>query len=284
MTEIQHELIMPNKDLPFKMFLFEGRDGNYIREKHWHRSIEIFAVFQGTLEFYLNDQEYLLECGDFIIVNSNEVHSIHAPKENMTVVLQMPLNMFEKYYTQDQFICFAHAPQAQDEQLMEMICEMYMAYSDKHCGYDLKIQSLFYDMLYLMVTRYREINVHPDILHQHKQLTKLSVITDVVNEENFPHLRSLSLTGCRATETLKDLTQIDGNNQYNGKDVGLHVNIRTEHGYRQLIETKMTISDISMENGFPNNKAFSKAFYKKYGIMPAEFRKRQKSAINKISN
>ena len=37
---------------------------------------------------------------------------------------------------------------------------------------------------------------------------KLSVITDVVNEENFPHLRSLSLTGCRATETLKDLTQI----------------------------------------------------------------------------
>ena len=83
MTEIQHELIMPNKDLPFKMFLFEGRDGNYIREKHWHRSIEIFAVFQGTLEFYLNDQEYLLECGDFIIVNSNEVHSIHAPKENM---------------------------------------------------------------------------------------------------------------------------------------------------------------------------------------------------------
>ena len=51
MTEIQHELIMPNKDLPFKMFLFEGRDGNYIREKHWHRSIEIFAVFQGTLGF-----------------------------------------------------------------------------------------------------------------------------------------------------------------------------------------------------------------------------------------
>lgn len=86
MTEIQHELIMPNKDLPFKMFLFEGRDGNYIREKHWHRSIEIFAVFQGTLEFYLNDQEYLLECGDFIIVNSNEVHSIHAPKVKIGIV------------------------------------------------------------------------------------------------------------------------------------------------------------------------------------------------------
>ena len=45
MKQIQHELIMPNEDLPFKMFIFEGREGNYIREKHWHRSIEIFAVF-----------------------------------------------------------------------------------------------------------------------------------------------------------------------------------------------------------------------------------------------
>ncbi len=76
---------------------------------------------------------------------------------------------------------------------MEMICEMYMAYSDKHCGYDLKIQSLFYDMLYLMVTRYREINVHPDILHQHKQLTKLSVITDYMKEHYKDELSLASL-------------------------------------------------------------------------------------------
>lgn len=282
MKQIQHELIMPNEDLPFKMFIFEGREGNYIREKHWHRSIEIFAVFQGTLEFYLNDQEYLLGCGDFIIVNSNEVHSIHAPKENMTVVLQMSLDMFEKYYTGDQFICFAHAPQAQDEQLMEMICEMYMVYSDKKCGYDLKIQSLFYDMLYLMVTRYREINVYPDILHQHKQLTKLSVITDYMKEhykEELSLAKLAEIFGYSPSYLSRMFQKYAG---INYKDYLQAV--RTEHGYRQLIETDMTIGEISMENGFPNNKAFSKAFYKKYGMMPAQFRKGQKSAINKISN
>ena len=279
--KIQHELIMPNKDLPFKMFIFEGKDGNYIREKHWHRSIEIFAVFQGTLEFYLNDQQYLLEYGDFIIVNSNEVHSIHAPKPNMTVVLQMSLDMFEKYYTGNQFICFVHEPQAQDEQLMEIICEMYMEYADKKCGYDLKIQSLFYDMLYLMVTRYRKINVHPDILQQHKQLIKLSAITDYMKEHYKEEL------------SLAKLAQIFGYSisylsrmfqKYAGINYKDYLQtIRTEYGCRQLIETDLTIGEISMENGFPNNKAFSKAFYKKYGITPAEFRKRQKSAINEIS-
>ena len=52
----------------------------------------------------------------------------------------------------------------------------------------------------------------------------LSVITDVVNEENFPHLKSLALTGCRITETLRDLSLISGG-KYNGRDVGMHVDI-----------------------------------------------------------
>ena len=32
--DYSHEIIMPNAHIPFKMFLFEGKDGNYIREKH----------------------------------------------------------------------------------------------------------------------------------------------------------------------------------------------------------------------------------------------------------
>ena len=34
--EFQHELIIPNEGLPFKVFLFEGGNGNYVREKHWY--------------------------------------------------------------------------------------------------------------------------------------------------------------------------------------------------------------------------------------------------------
>ena len=56
-TPYQHEVIVPNKGLPFKLFLFEGKDGKYIREKHWHRSIEIFAVKNGSLNFFLNETQ-----------------------------------------------------------------------------------------------------------------------------------------------------------------------------------------------------------------------------------
>ena len=31
--EFQHELIIPNEGFPFKVFLFEGGNGNYVRDR-----------------------------------------------------------------------------------------------------------------------------------------------------------------------------------------------------------------------------------------------------------
>ena len=62
--EFQHELVIPDEGLPFKFFLFEGSQGNYVREKHWHTSVEIFAVMEGSLTFYLNDEKHPLKAGE----------------------------------------------------------------------------------------------------------------------------------------------------------------------------------------------------------------------------
>ena len=54
--DYKHELVMPNEDLPFRLFLFEGRDGNYRVAKHWHRSVEVFLVLDGQIEFFINNK------------------------------------------------------------------------------------------------------------------------------------------------------------------------------------------------------------------------------------
>ena len=124
--EYAHEMVRPNEDIPFKLFVFEGRDGNYIRQKHWHRSIEIFALFEGELTFSLHDREYPLRPGEFMLVNSNEVHSVFAPRANRTIVLQIPLSTFENYYTDERFIYFSHSSRLQDEEVMRL-AEDYVA-------------------------------------------------------------------------------------------------------------------------------------------------------------
>ena len=93
--QFAHELIVPEVGFSFKLFLFEGREGHYHREKHWHRSIEIFAVCDGELEFKIDEKTWHLTAGEFMIVNSNEVHEVDSPLPNETIVLQIPLKVFE---------------------------------------------------------------------------------------------------------------------------------------------------------------------------------------------
>lgn len=270
--EFSHELVMPNDDLPFKMFLFEGKDGNYFREKHWHRSVEIFAVLDGHLEFYINEEDTHLEAGEFIIVNSNEIHSIQAQDANQTVVLQIPLKIFEKYYTDNQFICFTHGERAQDAQMLELIREMYEIYGRKKSGYELKVQSNFYMLIYLMVTKYRKTEVSAEIIRKRKNLSKLSVITNYIKDNYTKEmsLESLATVFGYSPAYLSRMFQ-----KYAGTNYKAYLqSVRVEYAFKELVNTTMSISEIAENNGFADNRAFSKAFRKKYGILPSEYRKK----------
>lgn len=268
--EYSHEIIMPNDDIPFKMFVFEGKEGNYVREKHWHRSVEIFAVFEGELEFYVNEVKYPLQPGEFMLVNSNEIHSIVAPKKNLTIVLQIPLSTFEKYYTDDQFIYFSHSSRIQDEEVMRLIRDMYHTYLNRKCGYELKVQSQFYMLIYLLVTKYRETNVDVELVRYTRKLNRLSVITAYMkdNYQKDMTLESIAKEFGYSPTYLSRMFQ-----KYAKMNYKTYLdNIRLEHAYKALMNSDRPIGEIALNNGFPNSKAFARVFKKKYGILPSEYK------------
>ena len=53
--------------------------------------------------------------------------------------------------------------------------------------------------------------------------------------------------------------------------------VRLKHAVRDLEETDLAIGEIALNHGFPNSKAFSNLFRKKYGILPNEYRKTKKT-------
>ena len=270
----QHEVVVPNQDLPFRLFLFEGKDGKYIREKHWHRSIEIFAVYEGTLDFFLGEENLLLHPGEFVIVNSNEVHSIHAPKPNHTVVIQMPMQLFASYFTEEQFIWFAHAGKETDNQVSLLVKQLFHQYEEKRQGYEFQVLSLFYQLVYLMITQYRKLKVEQQIILENKKLNRLGMITSFIQEHYREEL------------SLKELAEIFGYSsaylsrmfqkyaKINYKDY--LQSVRLEHATEDLKNTEHTISQIALDHGFPNSKAFSNLFRKTYGHLPGDYRKRSK--------
>lgn len=268
--KFSHELVMPNEDLPFKMFLFEGVCGNYFRDKHWHRSVEIFAVFEGRLDFYLNNEVYPLSSGEFMLVNSNEIHSIDAVSRNYTIVLQIPLKAFEKYYTAQQFVRFTHDKCGQDAQIMGLIRDMYTTYCEKQRGYEMKVVSRYYMLLYFLVSVYRETEVTPRMVKENERLGGLSEITNYI-KENY-----------RSELSLESLAEIFGYSpaylsrmlkRYAGINYKAYLqSVRLECAYQELVNSARTISSIAMEHGFASSKAFTRAFQSKYGMSPSEYR------------
>ncbi|MGO5051848.1 AraC family transcriptional regulator [Lachnospiraceae bacterium LCP25S3_G4] len=270
--EFKHELVIPNDDLPFRMFIFEGYNGNYQVEKHWHRSIEIFAVYKGDIEFYINSKMYHLVPGNFVLLNSNEIHSILSPHRNTTIVLQIPLKVFEHYFTEHQFIAFTHSPREQDEQVMNLIAEMYQIYSERNLAYELKVQSQFFMLIYLLVTKYRDQKASPEAVRVNQKLNRLSTITGYIRDN---YTQDMSLEGLAGIFGYSPAYLSRMFQKYAKINYKAYLqNVRVEFAYKELANTSNSISDIAVNNGFPNSKAFSKAFKKKYGVLPSEYRKR----------
>ena len=268
-----HEIVVPNEDLPFKMFLFEGEKGNYFRDKHWHRSIEIFMVFEGHLKFYLNELEQELNPGEFVLVNSNEIHAIDSPEPNKTVVIQIPLKTFSDYFTGEQYIRFTHEAKKQDVQVVDLIREMFAAYGKKETGYDMRVKSGYYMLLYLLVSVYRELDVKDELLKQNRKLNKLTPITNYMKEHYREELslEALAEVFGYAPAYISRMFQKYAGINYKDYLQG----VRVEYAFAELNRAEHTVSEVAFHHGFPSSRAFSKAFQKKYGMLPSAYLQRK---------
>ena len=276
--EFQHELIIPNEGLPFKVFLFEGGNGNYVREKHWHTSIEIFAVLEGHLEFFMNKEEYPLKAGEQMIINSNEIHSIRAVEKNKTVVLQIPLKQFENYFTAQRFIRFRSQDEAADVKLASLIKKLYKVYTARDVGYEFRTMSLFYEIMYMLVKNYRLTEVHEKEIRHSRRLDALSKITTYMREHYNEELKAgtFGYSDAYLSRMFQKYAKVNYKTYLQ--------DIRMAYAYRDLMNTDRTISQIALDNGFCSSRGFSGEFQKRYGILPSEMRKEikqkgQKSAI-----
>ena len=272
----EHELIIPNEGFPFKLIQFEGKDGHYVREKHWHRSIEIFAVFEGTLAFFINEEEYPLGSGEFILLNSNEIHSISSPEANRTIVLQIPMNVLRNVETGEGLILFTHSPKRQDSKIMELIGSMYQELQERGSEYEWKVQSDFFMLVYLLLTKYRKREILPEEIRHYRKLNRLSTITGYIRE-NYTKELSLEMVADRFGYSPSYLSRMFRKYAHTNYKTYLQ-NVRIEYGFQEFANTDHTIGEIALNNGFPNQKAFTREFKKKYGILPSEYRRGQKNA------
>ena len=241
-------------------------------------------MLEGSLDFYINTQRYRMEPGRLLLVNSNEVHSIDSPDANNTLVLQIPRGLFEKYLPDADSLAFRQflwepgqgsTQGSRELRAASLIVQMHKAYVQKQPGYLFAVLGSFYELMYLLVTEFRIQEADEERIKQHRYLDRLSHITNYI-QVNY-----------REDLTLEGIARIFGYSpaylsRMFQKYAGIHykayvLELRTQAGYRLLMNTEMAVGEIALECGFPDGRSFSKAFRRRYGMAPAAYRKKRKA-------
>ena len=287
----EHEVVVPRAGMPFKIDIFEGAGGNYTREPHWHNSVELFAVYEGSLTFIFREKQIRVDCGDFIIINTNELHSVRADEENMSVYVQIPISEFKNYLTADRFISFDKKGKGSlakldsmqmkdtDQKMMQMIRNIYDLNGTGAPGHEYEMLRDYYAMMQLLVTAYRQVEADDMLYRSSKALQRLSPITEYIKKHYAEDisLQSLAQLFGYSIEHLSRMFQKYAQINYKSYLSG----IRLEHAVEEMETSDKTIGEIATEVGFSDSRAMSKAFQKKYGMLPSEYNRKNRENYQK---
>lgn len=251
---------------------------------HYHDNIELILVTKGRIQLTVESTDYTISEGDTALINPNQYHSSCFYEDNSELYcIQIDNNLLQSHYLdaiEEKFITpvlrgntlFSNKIEA-DTEIADIIYDLYDTYYGESFGYELKIKSLLYKLLfllyrsyvqkalpqeqYLMLSMTRErINALLDYIHTHyREQIRLTDLVDVVHINKYYICKIFS--------------------HYTGQSILKYVNnYRLEKAIELLLNTNMTISQIAYEVGFSDFNYFSRIFKEFTHTTPSALRKK----------
>lgn len=281
MTQYTHEEVQIEADIHVKFMIYE--DSNHLITEHWHRSMEIIYLYQGSMEVTINSRKHLLSAGDFIVINSADIHATQCYEHTVILLLQIPFDFLQHAipdydsirFTLDKNrsdipVCSAVHTSEASQKIQHILTSMGSLYQEKPHGYSLRFSSLLYEFLYLLVIHYQISTDSTARIQSQKNLKRLEPVIRYVKEH---YTDSVSLTEAASLAALNPEYFCRFFKQNMGMTFTSYVNsVRLAHVCEDLKNTDYHIGTILELNGITNYKLFMKNFKQLYHCTPKEFR------------
>lgn len=263
-------------DLPIKISYLNIK--NY--PTHWHNSIEIIYVLKGSLQIKIDTDSFTLNDREVEIINSDESHEIQSLEDNKVLIFNIDPFFFEKYYKDINNIFFyTNSNDDEDqngpeyEELKTLLSQMLCEYVQKLEDYDEEIEELLITLLYHLVNNFHYlIHEKEELKEKTDQLARYHRISKYIynNYNNNITLQEIAKKEFLSTHYLSH--EIKYATGYSFTDL---INLtRIEESIKLLLDSDMSISEISDEIGFSHVRYFNKNFKYYFGCTPLQYRKK----------
>lgn len=249
---------------------------------HWHNSIEILYVLRGSINVNVDTDSFEVLEREMEIINVDEAHRIYSNEDNRVLIFHIDPYFFEKYYKDINNIFFYTnstddgAQEGEEYDLLrdflsKLLCESVQKLDD----YDEEIESLLIDLLYHLVNNFHYLTYEKEELKdKSEQLARYHRISKYIfnNYDSNITLQEIAKKEFLSPHYLSH--EIKYATGYSFTDL---VNLtRVEESVKLLLDSDLSISDISDEVGFSHVRYLNKNFKNYYGCTPLQYRKKNK--------
>jgi len=278
---LYENLEMPRYDLPIifhKNFLYRDRSGEFFY-RHWHEKMEFLYFTKGEAVIECNAERINARAGDFIVINSNELHEGRAltdVAEYYCIIVDTSLfegrniDICETKYIKPIYqnrILFKNKVE-NDEAVKECVENIIKEYEAENIGREIAIKAYIYRLMVILLRKHVKHMLTPreyDI--RKKRLERFNGILKFI-EENYQEEITLeklclmaNLSKYRFCHLFKELT---------GKTFSEYLNIvRVNRAEELLCETDMSVTEIALKCGFSDANYFSRVFKKHKKTIPS---------------
>jgi len=267
-----------------KLITISVKDGKSNLD-HAYKDIELIYIINGSLEVNVHHKTYTLNKFDFLIINSNELHSFKSSNDNLFVVFHFNYFQLCSLLAQENllFICNSTENVSLSDQELRNTIEKLLSYYVKQSSPSMvtfwkKVLELI-SVIQINYLKHSESSKIKSFSTKNGHNERITEILDYI-ESNFREPLTLEEIASTQFITVPYLSKFF--KKQTGKTFSQYLNkVRLAHAVDELINTNKSITRIALDNGFPNLAAFNRVFNEKHQEKPVEYRKRRIESIEK---
>ena len=273
--DYQYDVVNYDKNIPATIMYLNLSSETRKTELQWHREPELVYVIEGTSECIRNGESKMVEEGDFILINSEDVHLVRPVSGTGCRLLCVNfsfeyIRMFCKSI--DSVFFDVNGDSEVHRQIADILKEIAATGSDGDYVSLLQISHInrIYYLLLSQCMCFRRSGGTVSATKRDFSYAKTAIAYINENYKREIPLNEISsvvnLSPSYFSKYFKNVTQVSFSKYL--------ANLRLENAINDMIHHNSTVATAALENGSANVKAFITQCKKVYNCTPAQFKKR----------
>lgn len=254
--------------------------------EHWHDEIEIVYAEKGHCTYYVDFKPYEVKEGDILIIPPTVIHSFEQYENEIFrgVASVFSLDMVNnngvdicstKYFMpllNNEITLPIHLKQEDvfNREVRETLLKLIRCYFEKNEGYELRIKMYLLEFFCYFFEQKLYINNKKHISNIKSAESTKTIIAYI--KENYNERITLDDLACLTSQSVYNLSH--SFKKSTGQSPLEYINsYRLSIAADSLTKTDTSVLNIAIDTGFNNVSYFNRAFKKKYGMTPTQYRK-----------